>query len=460
VRIHLPDAAIPKVTTPAANPQHYFEMTFNAEAGRPYRLWIRARAQNDFWGNDSVWVQFSGSVTSTGTPIFRIGTTSATDINLEDCSGCGLSGWGWQDNGWGVGVLGPQIFFQSTGIHTLRVQNREDGMSIDQIVLSPITYLNNSPGALKNDNTVLPLSGQPPPQQPPTVNSVSPNSGPTTGGTFVTISGSNFLAGATVKFDNIAAANVTVASSNTITAIVPAHPVGSVNVLVTNSDGRSGTLTNGFTYTTAPEVTLLADNFDDNSLPAAKWIRDNLFSGFTDPSVPVIETNQRLHIGPLPLGQTGSRYNGIRSASNYDFRGAYSYVELVQAPAAATKADVMFTIGKDAHNYYRIYVEAGTFVCQARIGGTKRNLLTAVYNPVTDRYWRIRHDQATGDVVFETATDNSGAPGSWTVRYRERWDVTSVPVTAVIFELKAGTWQAESAAPGLVVFDNFKAARP
>jgi hypothetical protein len=30
----------------------------------------------------------------------------------------------------------------------------------------------------------------------------------------------------------------------------------------------------------------------------------------------------------------------------------------------------------------------------------------------------------------------------------------------VIFELKAGTWQPESVAPGTVVFDNFRAARP
>ena len=28
-------------------------------------------------------------------------------MNLEDCSGCGLDGWQWQDNGWGSGVLGP-----------------------------------------------------------------------------------------------------------------------------------------------------------------------------------------------------------------------------------------------------------------------------------------------------------------------------------------------------------------
>ncbi|HEX8184541.1 MAG TPA: hypothetical protein VF747_07310, partial [Blastocatellia bacterium] len=74
----------------------------------------------------------------------------------EDCSGCGLRGWGWQDNGWGVGVMGPLIYFQTTGAQTIRVQVREDGLSIDQIVLSPATYLNASPGALKNDIVILP----------------------------------------------------------------------------------------------------------------------------------------------------------------------------------------------------------------------------------------------------------------------------------------------------------------
>ena len=155
-RLHLPDAGTPKLGAPLASPSKYFEMTFNAEAGRPYRLWIRGKAQSDHWGNDSIWVQFSGSVTSTGAAIYRIGSTSGADINLEDCSGCGLQGWGWQDNGWGVGVMGPVIYFAVTGPQTIRVQNREDGLSIDQIVLSASTYLNASPGALKNDFIILP----------------------------------------------------------------------------------------------------------------------------------------------------------------------------------------------------------------------------------------------------------------------------------------------------------------
>ena len=155
-RLANPDLGAPKITTPAANPADYAELTFNATAGTPYRLWIRGKTLNNSPYNDSVYIQFSGSVDSAGTPIYRIGTTSATDINLEDCYGCGLSGWGWQDNGWGVGVLGPQIFFQSTGTQTIRIQVREDGLSIDQIVLSPSSYLYSAPGAVRNDTTILP----------------------------------------------------------------------------------------------------------------------------------------------------------------------------------------------------------------------------------------------------------------------------------------------------------------
>jgi hypothetical protein len=94
-------------------------------------------------------------VSANRSPAFRIGTTSATVINLEDYLDIGVSGWGWQDNGWGVGVLGPVIYFQSTGMQTLRIQHREDGLSIDQIVLSPQRYLFSAPGALKNDTTIL-----------------------------------------------------------------------------------------------------------------------------------------------------------------------------------------------------------------------------------------------------------------------------------------------------------------
>ena len=132
-----PDAGAAKLSTPLASPANYFELSFNATAGVGYRLWLYGKADKNYWGNDSVFVQFSGSVTSTGSAASRIGTTSAFEINLEECSGCGLSGWAWQDNGWGKGVKGPLVYFASTGVQTMRVQTREDGLSIDHMNLTP-----------------------------------------------------------------------------------------------------------------------------------------------------------------------------------------------------------------------------------------------------------------------------------------------------------------------------------
>lgn len=155
-RLRHADAGAAKLTSALASPVSYFDITFTAAANLPYRLWIRGRADADFYGNDSVYVQFSDAVTAAGAAAYRIGTTTATTYVLENCSGCGLQGWGWQDNGYGTGVLGPLIYFAASGTHTIRIQTREDGLSIDQIVLSPQTYLTVSPGLTKNDATIVP----------------------------------------------------------------------------------------------------------------------------------------------------------------------------------------------------------------------------------------------------------------------------------------------------------------
>jgi hypothetical protein len=144
---------VAKITTAAASPASYFDVTFNARAGVPYHLWLRMAAQNDYWTNDSVFVQFSDSVDGSGNPIWRTGTTSATVVSLEDCSGCGEQGWGWNDNGYGT--PGTLVTFATSGAHTVRVQQREDGVSIDQIVLSAAKYLSAAPGAAKNDATIV-----------------------------------------------------------------------------------------------------------------------------------------------------------------------------------------------------------------------------------------------------------------------------------------------------------------
>ncbi|MCW5552445.1 MAG: S8 family serine peptidase [Verrucomicrobiae bacterium] len=82
----------------------------------------------------------------------------------------------------------------------------------------------------------------------PVVNVVTPNSGPASGGTFVTIAGSNFKTNATVSLGGVPAENVTVMSAHQITCITTAHFPAAVDVQVTNPDAQSGTLLRGYTY--------------------------------------------------------------------------------------------------------------------------------------------------------------------------------------------------------------------
>jgi len=295
----------------------------------------------------------------------------------------------------------------------------------------------------------------------PTVSGVNPTSGPTAGGTSVTISGTGFAAGATVSFGGTNATGVVVNNSTTITATTPAHAAGVVDVVVTNSTGQSGTKTSAFTFNppAGGETVLLADDFNDASLNTSKWLANNLFSGFTDSTVAISETTT-LSIGPLKQNTDGSHYNGIRSQTSFDFTNGYSYVQLVQGPNPVSAADAFFTIGLNVDNCYRMYVENGSLIVQKKIGGGKTTMLTVPFNATNHAFWRIRHDAISGQVVFEAAPANAGAPGTWTVLYSEAWNTASVPLSAVTFELKAGTWRIEGATPGTVVFDNFKAAKP
>jgi hypothetical protein len=82
----------------------------------------------------------------------------------------------------------------------------------------------------------------------PTVTSISPNSGSTAGGTTVTISGSNFLAGALVLFGTVSAPTVNISSGTQIQVVTPAHASGLIDVAVVNSGNLTGTLPSAFTY--------------------------------------------------------------------------------------------------------------------------------------------------------------------------------------------------------------------
>lgn len=96
----------------------------------------------------------------------------------------------------------------------------------------------------------------------PSVASLAPVSGSSFGGNVITIAGSNFQTGATIKIDGAVCTEPNIVSASSMTCKTPSHAVGAVNVVVQNPDAQMGTLASGFTYVTPPTYTSLkADIF-------------------------------------------------------------------------------------------------------------------------------------------------------------------------------------------------------
>jgi hypothetical protein len=70
----------------------------------------------------------------------------------------------------------------------------------------------------------------------------------------VTITGTNFVATPAVTFGGSNATAEAFVNSTTLTATVPAHSAGLVDVVVTNPDAQTGTLSNGYAYLPPPSA--------------------------------------------------------------------------------------------------------------------------------------------------------------------------------------------------------------
>jgi hypothetical protein len=147
-----PDKGAAKRAAALAAPASYVEFTVNAAAGTPYYLWIRMRATNNSYSNDSLYIQFNNATDAAGAALGKIGSTAALSMILEEGSGAGVSGWGWNDAAYG-GVAVP-IYFAKGGAQTIRIQQREDGVAWDQLILSSGSFA-TPPGLTKNDTTLI-----------------------------------------------------------------------------------------------------------------------------------------------------------------------------------------------------------------------------------------------------------------------------------------------------------------
>jgi hypothetical protein len=153
----------------------------------------------------------------------------------------------------------------------------------------------------------------------PTITSISPAIGPFAGGTTLTITGTGFVAGASVTFDAVAGTSITVVSATKITVDTPAGTPGAPVIVVTNPNGQAATITAGYTYLGVPP-TLVSAN------PA---------TGSTNGATPVVLTGTAFASGMTVTV-------GGRSATSVTVTSATS-ATIVTPAGSAGAADIVVT---------------------------------------------------------------------------------------------------------------------
>lgn len=159
----------------------------------------------------------------------------------------------------------------------------------------------------------------------PTVTSVSPNTGPQEGGTYVTITGTNFTGATAVSFGGTptlsgAFGGFTVVSATEITATAPAESSGTVDVTVTTPAGTSPTSSaDQFAYVAA----LPFANFVPGSLSFGNVIENTSAS----PQTFTIQST-----GGAPLTIVGILLTGPGVSNGYSYSGPVCDGQAVSFP--------------------------------------------------------------------------------------------------------------------------------
>jgi hypothetical protein len=178
-------------------------------------------------------LMFGGNLSPSGsTGVYSFGTNSFGTLGTS-----GLNIWSdGVDDGQSFTTSDPAFTGSTSGIDLSAAEFNDSGF----IVIGD-TFSFGGSGAVLGTWELAAIA-------PPSVSSVSPNSGVPTGGTSVLISGDDFNPGAIVTFGGSSCTNIQVLSASEISCETPPGAVGTVDVTVENPDGQSDTLVDGFTY--------------------------------------------------------------------------------------------------------------------------------------------------------------------------------------------------------------------
>ena len=222
--------------------------------------------------------------------------------------------------------LSPNATTTCTATHT--VQPGEVGLPLQQYGGSFNTTTNGGPygGSVTGSATVTYV---PPPM--PSVTSVTPNSGPTAGGTAITISGTNFTGATGATIGGAAVTSFSVVNSTTITGVTPARTAGAKTVTVQHPNGDDS-LSSGFTYIAAG-VTVSPGSLSAANIGTA-YNQAITASGGTAPYTYAVTA------GALPAGLTlssGGTLSGTPTAGG-SFNFTVTATDSAGSPASGSQA--------------------------------------------------------------------------------------------------------------------------
>ena len=192
----------------------------------------------------------------------------------------------------------------------------------------------------------------------PTITTVSPTFGPTSGGTRITITGTNLSGATSVKVNGVAATDVVVASATSITASTPSGMAGAKSVAVTTSGGTA-TKAGAFTYVAlaVPTITSVSPASGPSSGGTAFTIIGTNLTGATSVQVNgvaatnVVVVNATTITARTPAGTAGAKSVAVTTAGGVATKAsAFTYVVLaptitsIAPTSGSTLGGTVFTI--------------------------------------------------------------------------------------------------------------------
>ncbi|WP_439679729.1 IPT/TIG domain-containing protein [Embleya sp. MST-111070] len=185
--------------------------------------------------------------------------------------------------------------------------------------------------------------------QPRTVTSVRPNSGPTAGGTSVTVTGTHLTGTTAVVFGTTPAAAFTVVDDTTLTATAPPGAPGTVDITVSGPGGTSATsAADRYTYLPAPTVTAVSPNSGPDTGGTAVTVTGTDLAGATGitfgpgrpaTAVTCTATTCTATAPPGPAGQVDVRVTTAGGTSATVPADRYTYIASAADVSVALQAN-------------------------------------------------------------------------------------------------------------------------